>query len=184
MRVSRRAIAVGLAVAAIALVSIACTKKDSGTAGGAAGAGGPVRTSTPEPTALSATLSARGGGQASGTAQFVPGSPGTRVTLEMKSLPSGPKTAYIYKGSCEGAGQRFGPLTTLEPAADGSATSSTNFVSFTLGQFLDGEHFLSVHAGTGDNAGAVLSCGKIEAGGGAASGGGGAAATATGTPAR
>ena len=182
MRLTWRSIGLTVLVVSLAFGAMGCAKKAANTGSSPGGGGGgsfSVRTPTVEPTELTSSLAGQAGGQTTGTAKFIAGNPGTRVTVEMKGLPPGAHTAYIYHVNCEGQGEKHGPLTQLDAGADGAGTSSTQFVSFTLGHFLEGDHFVAVHAATGDNPGAVISCGKIE---NASAATGAATATATTTP--
>jgi hypothetical protein len=97
-----------------------------------------------------------------GTADLVPGSPGTKITVELKGLPAGDFVAYIYHQSCQGSGERHGPLTKFTVEGD-TATSVTNFVSLALNHFSSEAHFIVVHKGTSDAPGDPVSCGEIKA---------------------
>ncbi len=96
-----------------------------------------------------------------GTATLTVGSPGTKITVEVKSLPAGQHAAYIYHQSCAGTGERHGPLTTFATEGD-TSTSTTNFVSLAIAHFGDEPHFIVVFSGSNDNPGPVISCGEIE----------------------
>ena len=163
-----RIIVLVLMLAMLATGSLACAKRNTTPAsgstpgGGGAGGGAVIRTQIPDPTALTATLAAEGGGQAAGTVEFVAGNPGTKVTVQMTGLTPGKHVGFIYHASCEGAGEKHGPLTEIEAGADGSGTATTNFVSFALVHFIEEPHFLAVHAGDAAAPGEVVSCGEIE----------------------
>jgi hypothetical protein len=165
-----RIIVLGLLLAMLATGTLACAKRNTtasgsnngGGGGGAGGGGAVIRTQIPDPTALTATLAPEGGGQAAGTVEFAPGSPGTKVTVNATGLTPGKHVGFIYHGSCEGAGEKHGPLTEIEAGADGAGTATTNFVSFALVHFIEEVHFIAIHAGDAAAPGAVVSCGEIK----------------------
>ena len=163
-----RILTVGVLLLIVALSALACEKRTPAGQGNAATGGGggntsaaPARTASADPTALKATMKGEGGSQVAGTAELVAGTPGTKIIVEVKSLPAGQHAAYIYHQSCAGSGERHGPLAAFVVDGD-TATSTTSFVSLSLRHFSDESHFIVIHSGTSDNPGAAISCGEIE----------------------
>jgi Cu/Zn superoxide dismutase len=158
---------VGLLVLMLAVTALACEKRTPGqtsaSSGGGSGGGtpAPTRTAVPEVTALEATMEGEGGSSVTGTAELVPGNPGTRITVTVQGLPAGNHVAYIYHQSCEGSGERHGPLTAFTAEGENS-TSTTNFVSLAMGHFAGESHFIVIHSGTSDNPGEAVSCGEVQ----------------------
>lgn len=156
----------------ILLVSVtACAKRTvGGNTSGSSGSGGgggnaaaaATETAAPRATELTATMEAEGGSGVTGTADLVPGSPGTKITVELQGLPAGDHVAYIYHQSCEGSGERHGPLTAFTAEGD-TSTSTTNFVSLALDHFNSEPHFIVIQGGTSDAPGDPIACGEIKA---------------------
>jgi hypothetical protein len=156
-------LALGLAIAVLAVGALGCAKRQPATGSGSSVGGlGSVRTQIPDPTALTAALTAQGGGRASGTAELLPGDSGSKVTLTLAGLAAGNYIGYVYHKSCEGAGEKHGPLTAFTAAADGAGTSTTNFITLRLVHFIEDEHFIAVHQGSTEAPGPLVACGKIE----------------------
>ncbi|MGE0228073.1 MAG: hypothetical protein AB7U23_06120 [Dehalococcoidia bacterium] len=162
-----RILGVGLLVLVAALGAIACEKREpvttraTTTTSGGGGGAAPVRTAAAEVTSIEGPMEAIGGSGISGTAQLVSGSPGTKVTVSVTGLSGSQYVAYIYHGSCEGAGERHGPLTAFQ-AAGANFTSETSFISLALSHFADEPHFLVIHTGTSDSVGTAVSCAELE----------------------
>src|SRR5262249_26616774 len=131
--------------------------------GGGAGSAAPTRTVAAAVTRLAATMDAKNNSGITGTAELLPGTPGTKITVEVKALPAGDHVAYIYHQSCDGSGERHGPLTAFTTDGDNS-TSTTNFVSLAIDHFAGEPHFIVIQNGTSDNPGTAISCGEIKAG--------------------
>lgn len=167
MRRRTRLLTVGLLVLVVALSAMACEKRtpkqssSPSSGSGSSSTAEATRTAAPEITELKATMKGEGGSQVTGTATLLVGSPGTKISVEVKSLPAGQHAAYIYHQSCAGTGERHGPLATFATEGD-TSTSTTNFVSLALAHFGDEPHFIVVHTGPNDNPGPAISCGKIE----------------------
>jgi hypothetical protein len=162
---------VGLMVLIMLLGAVACAKRtpggnasssNGGGGGGSNTAASPTATKAAAATELTATIEAVGGSGVTGTADLVPGSPGTKITVELKGLPAGDHVAYIYHQSCEGSGERHGPLTAFTTEGD-TSTSVTPFVSLALDHFASEPHFIVIQEGTSDAPGAAIACGEIKA---------------------
>lgn len=106
-------------------------------------------------------MEAKGGSNVTGTAELSAGNPGTKVVVTVKGLTGNQFVAYIYHGSCEGAGERHGPLSAFQADGDNS-TSTTSFVSLALNHFGTEPHFLVIHTGTSDTVGAAVSCAELK----------------------
>ncbi|MEZ4552610.1 MAG: hypothetical protein R3B59_01775 [Dehalococcoidia bacterium] len=158
-------LSVGLLVLVMALGVVGCKKREPVTTRAATTSGGgsaaPVRTAEAEVTSVEGPMEALGGSGVTGTAELVSGSPGTKVTVSVTGLSGSEYVAYIYHGSCEGAGERHGPLTAFQ-AAGANFTSETSFISLALSHFAGEPHFLVIHTGTSDNVGTAVSCAELE----------------------
>lgn len=168
MQFKVRILAVGLLILMVALSAIGCSKRtvsqsSASTSGGGSSGGSSSGTATPTRTAaaaltgLEATMEAEGGSGVTGAAELTPGSPGTSIVVTLQGLPAGDHSAYIYHQSCEGSGERHGPLTAF--TADG--VSTTNFVSLPLNHFSTESHFIVIQRGTSDALGEAVACGEI-----------------------
>lgn len=155
----------GLLVLIVAVGAIGCAKRQPATSSSTVGSGGggsaPVRTAEAEVTSVKGTMEAKGGSNVTGTAELAPGNPGTKVTVTVKGLQGSQYIAYIYHGSCDGAGERHGPLSAFQADGD-NFTSTTNFISLALNHFGGEPHFLVIHTGTSDNVGASVSCAELK----------------------
>lgn len=161
-----RILTVGLLILMVALSAMACSKRtvsqssaSTGGGGGSSGTATPTRTAAAEVTSLEATMEAEGGSGVTGTAELTPGSPGTSIVVTLEGLPTGDHIAYIYHQSCEGSGERHGPLTAF--TAEG--VSTTKFVSLALNHFGAESHFIVIQSGTSDAPGEAVACGEITA---------------------
>lgn len=161
-----RILAVSLIVLMLGVSALACAKRTPGETSASGGGGGngdgtpaPARTEAPEVTELTAAMEGQGGAAVTGNAELTPGNPGTSIVVTLEGLPAGDHVAYIYHQSCEGSGERHGPLS----AFDAEGTSTTNFVSLALGHFASESHFIVVHSGTSDAPGEAVSCGEVQA---------------------
>lgn len=163
-----RILTVGLLILMVGLSAMACSKRtasqsnaSSGGGGGNSGTATPTRTAAPTITSLEATMEEEGGSGVTGSAELKAGSPGTSIVVTVQGLPAGDHVAYIYHQSCEGSGERHGPLTAF--TAEGAST--TNFVSLALNHFATESHFIVIHSGTSDSPGEAVACGEVTEGG-------------------
>lgn len=167
MRGNIRIWGVSLLLLTVALVAVGCEKREPVTSSTVSNTGGggstAVRTAEAEVTSVKGPMEAKGGSNVTGTAELVAGTPGTKVTVTVKGLQGSQYVAYIYHGSCDGAGERHGPLSAFQPDGDNS-TSTTNFISLALNHFGGEPHFLVIHTGTSDNVGASVSCAELKSG--------------------
>ncbi len=167
MRRRTRLLTVGLLVLVVALSAMACEKRtpkqssSPSSGSGSSGTAEATRAAAAEVTGLEATMAAEGGSGVTGTATLTVGSPGTKIAVELKSLPAGQHAAYIYHQSCAGTGERHGPLAAFTTEGD-TSTSTTNFVSLALAHFGDEPHFIVIFSGSNDNPGPAISCGEIK----------------------
>lgn len=125
-------------------------------------AGGSSTTSSPPPAATvanaSAAVEAVEGSGVSGTATLAKEGGRTNVTVAASGLAGPAHAVYITQDGC-GTGGRIGPLTLLEPDAEGAAESSTLMVT-AIPAILGG--YVAIYEG-GDGAGAIIACGEIVA---------------------
>ncbi|MBX7111354.1 MAG: hypothetical protein K1X87_05845 [Dehalococcoidia bacterium] len=164
MRRNVKILSVGLLVLFVAFGAMACKKREPVTSssivtntGGAAA----VQTQAAEVTSVKGTVEAKGGSNVTGTAELSPGTPGTKVVVTVKGLTGNQYVAYIYHGSCDGAGERHGPLSAFQADGD-NFTSTTNFISLALNHFAGEPHFLVIHTGTSDNVGTAVACAELK----------------------
>jgi hypothetical protein len=161
-----RAILVLAAAAAFALAA-GCggssgDDDDSGDGGGGGGGGAPTATRTPRVTVTNATVTfeASATSPATGTATLVQDGGNVQITVTMTGLPEGAHALYVNRGACDDPG-RVGPLTPLEAAADGSASSESSMLA-QLTDFVGG-HVLIYEGETASTDAVVLLCGEIVA---------------------
>ena len=162
-----RILTIGLLILLVALSAMACSKRSASQTSASTGGGGgtsngtatPTRTAAPTVTSLEATLEEKGGSGVTGTAELKAGSPGTSIVVTVEGLPAGAHVAYIYHQSCEGSGERHGPLTAFTP----EGASTTNFVSLALNHFATESHFIVIQNGTSDAPGEAVACGEVVA---------------------
>jgi hypothetical protein len=156
---------VGLLVVIVAVGALGCAKRQPVTSASttttSGGGAAPVRTAEAEVTSVKGPMEAKGGSNVTGTAELSAATPGTKVLVTVKGLTGTQYIAYIYHGSCEGAGERHGPLSAFQADGD-NFTSTTNFISLALNHFGGEPHFLVIHTGTSDSVGTAVSCAELK----------------------
>lgn len=136
----------------------------SGSGDSASSAARPTTPATPEPTEASATIEAVAGSGVTGTATATKVGAGSEVVISVTGLAAGKHSTYLKADACDGAGQRFGPLTELEAAADGAAEATTPLPAARLGELLDKKYHVVIYAGDNSAQGDVVGCGELVAG--------------------
>jgi len=86
---------------------------------------------------------------------------GSEIVITAAGLPAGKHSTYLKADACEGGGQRFGPLTAMEAAADGSAEATTQLPAARLGELLEKHYHIVIYEGDDATQGAVIACGEL-----------------------
>ncbi len=161
-----RRLRVGYAVGATGVLVVLSACGGGGPQPGTAATAAPQaagQSVAPQPTASAATkagatLKSAGGSAASGTATLE--QTGDKVTYKVTVTGATPGTHALYVlQTCEGAGNRTGPLTAVEASGEGQGTAEGTLLA-QLGSLVG--RALGVYAGDkGDSA--VIACGAIAA---------------------
>ena len=136
----------------------------SSSGASASSADRPTAPATPEPTEASATIEAVAGSGVTGTATATKVGAGSEVVISVTGLSAGKHSTYLKADACDGAGQRFGPLTELEASADGDAEATTPLPAARLGELLDKKYHVVIYAGDNSAQGDIVGCGELVAG--------------------
>lgn len=158
-----------LAVSALLAITVACTKPvdDTPTAAAGQSAGGfsiagSAAGGAAAPKAATAKLDQIAASGASGTATLAEAGGKTTLDITMTGLKAGAHAVYLQGGSCEGGGERTGPLTPITAAADGTGKGTSELVNKPVGGLI-GSVYVQVFEGPNDTPGKVVACGKVEA---------------------
>lgn len=170
MRDVRGAALRALIVSGLLVIGVACTKPVSDDTSSASAsqsasnfsvAGGSTSAAA-APKAATAKLDAVASSGATGTVALAEAGGKTTLDITMTGLKPGPHAVYLQGGSCEGGGERTGPLGPITAAADGASKGTAELVNKPIGG-LAGSVYVQIFEGAGDTLGKVVACGKIEA---------------------